>query len=48
VILRELRMQLEQVRAERQEQDERLMELVVHRTASMRRALLEASGGPAI
>jgi hypothetical protein len=45
VLLRDLRMQLEHVRAERQEQDERVMELIVQRTANMKRALLAASGG---
>jgi hypothetical protein len=43
VLLGELRTQLEQVRAERQEQDERVLELIVHRTATMKRALLAAS-----
>jgi RNAse (barnase) inhibitor barstar len=46
LILRELRVQLEQERAERHEQDERLVELIMHRMATMKRALLEASGGP--
>jgi hypothetical protein len=45
VLLRDLRTQLEHVRAERQEQDERVMELIVQRTANMKRALLAASGG---
>jgi RNAse (barnase) inhibitor barstar len=43
VLLRDLRMQLEHVRAERQEQDQRVMELIVQRTANMKRALLAAS-----
>jgi hypothetical protein len=45
VLLRDLRIQLEHVRAERQEQDERVLELIVQRTANMKRALLAASGG---
>jgi hypothetical protein len=45
VLLRDLRMQLGHVRAERQEQDERVLELIVQRTANMKRALLAASGG---
>lgn len=45
VLLRDLRMQLEHMRAERQEQDERLMELIVQRTANMKRTLLAATGG---
>jgi hypothetical protein len=45
VLLRDLRMQLEHARAERQEQDERVVELILQRTANMKRALLAASGG---
>jgi RNAse (barnase) inhibitor barstar len=46
ISLKQLRIQLEGERAERQAQDQRIQERIVQTTTAMKRALLEAAGDP--